>query len=292
MQHSLILSLNKGFGSFALRQAQGRLCLVFAILVSFALGGPAHAMDEDPVTLKVVAVNPSEDKTQQIPVRIDLPQEITPKDVLDVGEMKLEYDDERKVYFVSKEAIQLAPKETKVFEVRVRDVWFISKVQLDSLRSQADSLAKRLEKTEHAAIAQEIVGSVQTRLEDIATVQGDETLSRKSKIGAYRLNLQTIAQIKEDLSRLEKMLTTIGSKVPEALKSLPQSEAPSTQTMWMTIFIILIFLGALGGLFFITWNQRAASSKDMSNVKQLVYPDAGQKPAGPADSSKEQKKAA
>lgn len=237
---------------------------------ALAAAGP----DREPVTLSVVAVNPSAEKTQVVPVKIELPQEVTPKDILETGELKLEYNEDHKAYYVYKEAVALAPKETRVFAVVVRDIWFIPQGQLDSLRGYTSLLLGRLEKSEYFATAKELADSVTKRLDKIQTTQNDDSLSRKSRIGAYRYHLQTIAEIKEDLARMEKLLTFVGGPpVPEMLKESPlKSDAPSQTTTWMVIFLIIIFVGLLGGQFFMTWHRRAQVTQDLAVVRQVAFP--------------------
>lgn len=234
----------------------------------------AKTPDREPVMLSVVAVNPSADKTQVIPVKIELPQEVTPSDVLDTGELQLEYDEDRQAYFVYKDAVALAPKETRVFEVTVRDVWHIPKNELNSLRDYTSLVMERLQKTEYAATAKELADSILKRLNGIETTQNDDRLSRKSRIGAYRYHLQDIAAIKEDLARMEKLLTFVGGPpVPELLEDSPlKSDAPSRTTTWLVIFLIVIFVGLLGGQFFFTWHRRAQVTQDLAVVRQVAFP--------------------
>lgn len=261
----------------------------WGLLVVGVLAGPwsAHAAltppagpDREPVTLSVVAVNPSAEKTQVVPVKIELPQEVTPKDILETGELKLEYNEDHKSYYVYKEAVALAPKETRVFAVVVRDIWFIPQGQLDSLRGYTSLLLGRLEKSEYFATAKELADSVIKRLNEIQTTQNDESLSRKSRIGAYRYHLQTIAEIKEDLARMEKLLTFVGGPpVPEMLKESPlKSDAPSQTTTWLVIFLIIIFVGLLGGQFFMTWHRRAQVTQDLALVRQAAFPTSQRPP--------------
>ena len=256
--------------------------LVLAIAI---LGGqPAFAAEpeREPVILKVVAVNPSADKTQMVPVKIELPQEVTPKDVLDKGELDLDFDEARSMYYVHKDAVELAPKETRVFQVSVRDVWFIPQAQLDSLKEYTNLLMGRLAKSDYAATAKQLGDSIHERLQQIQTTQNDESLGRKARIGAYRYHLQTIEQVKEDLARMEKLLTFVGGPpVPEMLEESPlKADAPSRTTTWLVIFLIVIFLGLLGGQFFFTWHGRTRSASELAAVRQgaLAGAKAGQAP--------------
>ncbi len=238
-----------------------------------ALPQALAAPEREPVTLSVVTVNPSTDKTHTVPVRIDLPVEITPGDVLDTGALKLEFDDARSIYYVYQEKVELTPKETKVFEVMIRDVWFVLEDQLGSLRNYTQMVLGRLEGTEYYEPGQQLGQSILRRLEQIAAVQDDETLSRKSRIGAYRIHLRMIDEIKEDLARMEKLLTfTGGPPVPEMLEESPlKSDAPSTTTTWLVIFLVVIFVGLLGAQFFFTWHRRTQVTQELDVVRRQAF---------------------
>ena len=251
--------------------------VIFSIAI-VAMGwaaAPVYALaaaEQDPMTLRVVAVNPSTDKSKTVPVRIDLPQEITPSDILEHGDLQVEFDTERSLYYAFKDSVTLAPKQTKIFEIIVRDVWFIPDPELDGLKSHTQLLLKRLAKSEYYETAKALGGSIVSRLEEIQTTQADETVSRKQRIGAYRKNLQTLAVIREDLARLEKMLSfTGGPPVPDILEESPlKSDSPSTTTTWLVIFLTMVFLGLLAGQFFFTWQRRVKASVEAAGDQSSV----------------------
>ncbi len=247
------------------------------------------ALEREPMTLRVVAVNPSTDKSRTVPVRIDLPQEIKPADIMDRGELDIEYDTDRSLYFVHKNDVALAPKQTKIFEVIVRDVWFIPDPELEGLRSQTNLLLKRLESSEYRDAGQQLGDTILARLEEIAQVQNDETIGRKQRIGGYRRNLIALQEIKDDLARMEKLLSFVGSTpVPEILEhSALRSDSPSTTTTWLVIFLIVIFMGLLAGQFFFTWQRRVKASADFSNEQQTAFPRSNAVEAGKGPLSKE-----
>ena len=241
-------------------------CSTSKVLACLVVGGwglvhaaPAAATPtRDPVTMRVVAVNPSAEKNRTVPVRIDLPKEVTPTDIVDHGELSVEYDTDRSLYYLYKEDVQLAPKQTKVFEVLVKDVWFIPEEELEGLKTHTNIMLDRLKDSEYYPFAKQLGVSVIGRLEAIGKEQADETISRKQRIGDYRNNSQTLKIVKEDLARMEKLLTfTGGPPVPEMMQeSSLKSDAPSTTTTWLVIFLIVIFMGLLAGQFFFTWQRR------------------------------------
>ena len=257
------------------------------LAVSLLLAAPrarAEGPQREPMTMKVVAVNPSADKTRTVPVRIDLPQEIRPTDILDHGELSVEFDTERSIYYVYKPDVELAPKQTKVFEVIVRDVWYIPGEELDGLRGHTNVLLERLKDSEYYQFAKQLAESITGRLEEIQKLQEDETVGRKQRIGAYRNNTQTMGRIKEDLTRMEKLLSfTGGPPVPEMLEESPlKSDAPSSTTTWLVIFLVITFMGLLAGQFFFTWQRRAKAMQDYSDASGTTG-DA-QLPGGPGSS--------
>lgn len=250
--------------------------LVLSVFLLIGAAGSlcwAADVERDPVTMSVVVVNPSADKIQTIPVRIDLPSEITPTDVLESGDLKLEYDDERALYFVHREDVQLKPKETQIFSVKMRDLWFVPEAKIADLREYTQVLLGKLRHSEYFEAAKRLSKLIFEQLDAISAMQKDETLSRKSRIGAYRRNMQTIDQIREDLARMEKLLSFAGGPpVPNMLEeSALRSDAPSTTTTWGVIFLIVIFLGLLGGQFFFTWQRKMQKGPQDLGALHDVY---------------------
>lgn len=238
--------------------------------------------------MSVVAANPSPDKTRVIPVRIDLPKEVTPKDVLDAGGLELEYDDTRGNYYVYKQDVELAPKKTRVFEVILRDVWFIPQEDLDSLKDYTKLILGKLKDTEYYNTAKPMADTIVQRLDEIAAMQNDDTLSRKSYIGAYRLNLKAIERIKEQLDRLEKILATAGGPLAPGMlaKAKIKSEEPTKTMTWIVIFVIIIFVGFLAAAFFFTWHGQTRLGKDdLLSAKRAAFPEVKSSPDHNKDSA-------
>lgn len=239
--------------------------VAFGLAVAAALGTAAPALwaaEREPITLRVVAVNPSADTPKTVPVRIELPQEVTPADILDSGELSIEFDEQRSKYYAYKDGVTLAPKQTRVFEISVRDVWFVPEPQLQSLKAQTRLTLQRLEKTDYYPSATQLAESIVQRLDSITAIQRSETISRKQQIGAFRRHSLVLKDVKEDLARLEKLLSFSGGPpVPSMLEESPlKSDSPSTTTTWLVIFLIVIFMGLLAGQFFFTWQRRLKPS--------------------------------
>jgi len=241
------------------------------------------------VRFKVVAVNPSKIKKQVVQVKTYLPEEVKPKDIIDLGGLDVEYDQEKSIYYVYRNALELAPSEIKSFEVEVEDVWLVSQTKLDDLKSRVDTVVAKADRTEYAERVKEISDKVYPRLKDIAASQLDESVSRSQHIGIYRQNLETMKSIAEDISRMEKILATAGGPIaPDMLtKTKVKAESPTKTITWIVIFIIIVFIGLMAGVLFFTWNrQTKLSREELLAAKKSAFSDGGSDAHGSPDQEK------
>jgi len=205
------------------------------------------------ITLRVTTINPSRDKMQTTPVRIYLPKEVQPRDVLDKGELYLDYDTDRSLYYVYKDDVELAPLETRIFEVDLRDVWIIPDSERMALKQQAQVFLERLGDSPYYHQNQTVLQSIFSRLDEIEKTQQDQTVSRDQHIGLYRSNLTVMREIKEDLARLERLVaftgTTSGIEKETSLEPSEQEEEFLLQTegSWRRY----VFLGVSLGMVFV-----------------------------------------
>lgn len=202
-----------------------------------------------------------------------MPQEIKPDDILEKGDLELQYDDKNFCYFLYNKEVVLKPGETRVFNVLCRNVWIIPQDKLDDYKSTAAMILKRLQNTDYFTAGKKLADGIYEKLDTIKIRQSDETIGQKKRIGAYRYHMQLIDQVKEDLAKMEKLLTFQGGPpVPEMLQeSKVKSDAPSTKTTWLIIFCIVIFMVFLGAQFYFTWHRRAeAEKKGLHHQKQKL----------------------
>jgi len=242
--------------------------------------GTAHAQQaqapaRENIEMGIVAVNPSSDKEQAVTIKTYLPQEVTPEAIVDAAGLDIDFDAEQSLYYVYKNDVLLKPSETKTFNIELRDVWIIPQGRLDSLRAQAQSVISRLEGSPFYESARLLGDTIYRTLDTVAITQNDTTVSRKSHIGIYRNNLLIVNQIKEDIDRLEKQLAVASSlPKPDVLEeSQLKTESPTESTSWMIIFIIMLFIGMLAGVFFFTWHAQAHATKDLiASARNEAFP--------------------
>ncbi len=254
-----------------IRTKRAMLILAFFIFTFIAIEMAAAAT----LTFRYSAVNPSATKKQAVTIKKYLPVEVTPADIIDAGGLEVEYDEAKALYYVYKNNVELAPKEIRNFEVEVNDIWMVPEYKLSELKGRTEAVLTHLEGTEFYAKAKEIADTIYPRVEEIRTSQMDDTISKQRHIGAYRQNLITKGDIENDIARMEKILVTAGGPpAPEMLaESKIKAEAPTKTMTWIVIFVIIIFLGLLGGVMFFTWHQQSRITKEtLSASKNAAFP--------------------
>ena len=247
-----------------------------------------HAQEEDSlflvstITLRVTAVNPSDTKVQVVPIKVDLPQEVNARDIIDTGGLQLEYDSKRAIYYVYNDAVELQPRETRVFAIEIKDVWMVPEEHLDEHAERVQGYLDLLSKSEspRLAEAERIAERIAKRLEEVQKFQTDKAVSKETHIGIYRNNLKVLDEVKEDIARIERMIISVpGPPVPKPIEDLetPIAEAPSRATTWIVIFIIIVFIGLLAGIFFFTWHRQEQMTESLltKSTDSAFKPDEG-----------------
>ena len=79
---------------------------------------------EQTLTLDIEVINPSDEETQEIEVKADLPEELKKEDIISSDGLEVGFDEEKGTLFVKGEVL-LQPAETTIYKIVVRDVWVI-----------------------------------------------------------------------------------------------------------------------------------------------------------------------
>ncbi len=257
------------------------LSLVFVLGPGSLVTGQETASNE-PIEMSIVIMNPSKTKAQGVPIKMYLPVEVKPTDIVNPAGLDIEFDTEQSIYYLFKESVLLKPGETRTYNVEIRDVWVVPQDELNALKDQTKFVVKRFEGNEFYEVAQKLGETIQKSIETVERTQSDTAVSRRRHIGIYRDNLGIISQVKENISMLEKKLMLPKARpIPEILETPEvKTDAPSKTTTWMIIFIIMLFVGMLAGVFFFTWQTQAHFTKNLiSSARNMVFPKRGSSPA-------------
>ncbi len=268
------------------------LILIVSSLSPSFFGGMEAAAS---IVLKMLVSNPSKTESQSVPVKIYLPKEVSPKDIIELGDLKLDYDPETGLYYVH-DTVELGPDQSVTKKVEMEDVWVFTEEQLESFVNESKEMVKELEGGPYAAEAAAVVVGIEEKVAGILKRQEETAANPREHIQAYRHGITLISTIEQDVAALETLKLYSGGGEGEG-KSLsakesisgsgdsdsrialygssgaPEGGAPlgrsiSMTTAWRIIFAILAFLAVLSGIFFMTWHRLQGTT--MENEQQAV----------------------
>jgi len=176
------------------------------------------------VILNIKVVNPS-DQPQTKVISQALPGGLNSNDIISLDGMELCYDSSRTGYVVRTE-IELGPKQSKTFEVEVRDVWVIRDDELADLSRHAKKLGTLLEGSIHAARGVMLETAITNCLDVIAGNQAANEAARagaERHIDAFERNNRQLNSVKGFIAELEDIVVSIG-KDPDRLTLFRGSE--------------------------------------------------------------------
>ena len=211
----------------------------FLILLSLLIFSVAQAAGT--ITLRLMAVNPA-DNEQTVPIKVYLPLEVKPEDVIYKGDLEVAYDTQQGSYYVFGE-YQLKPKETLEKEIEIKDVWLIDSSQIAVLRQEAKEILNGFEKTKYLDRATLMYNGINNKLKEVEQMQGLSSASPGYKISNYRNSLSLLNSAKADILAAKTLLSEV---TPKGL----------ARFTWKVILFIIIFLGVLGLAFFFIWQRQ------------------------------------
>jgi len=191
--------------------------------------------------MRLMAVNPA-DSEQTVTLKVYLPLEVKPEDVIYKGDLEVIYDAQQGSYYVYGE-YPLKPKEVLEKEIELKDVWVIDTTQMALIRQEAKDVLDAFKKTNYSDRALLLYDGIDKKLKEVETMQDMASASPGYKISNYRNSTSLINSAKADLLAAKTLLSEIA----------PKGMAKFT---WRIILFIIIFLGVLGAGFFYIWQRQ------------------------------------
>lgn len=228
-----------------------KMRVTFLILILFLIFASAQAANS--ITLRLMAVNPS-DSEQTVPIKVYLPLEVKPEDVIYRGDLEVAYDAQQGSYYVFGE-YQLKPKETLEKEIEIKDVWLIDESQIALLRQEAKEVLGAFEKTKYLERATLLYSGIDKKLKEVEQMQDLSAASPGYKISNYRNSLSLLNSAKADLLAAKTLLSEVA---PKGL----------TRFTWKIFLFIVVFLGVLGLGFFIIWQRQTKLEEEQKPQQQ------------------------
>ncbi len=222
--------------------SRGVLCAAMALvlmpLLIFTFVKPVLTAEED-VKIKILAINPSDTQKLKTTLHQDLPPEVKMEDVVDAAGMEVKYDSDKKIFYLQK-AVELNPKQTGTFEVRVKNVWLISAEDIQKVRDEIEQTMNSLKGTKYFQTGQLLYEKVMEKIGRIEEEQG-KAVGIKQKIEFYRAHVKQLEDIRSDvfsLGAMRRMQEETKSGVHE-VKFFVTAENPSDQPMKMMVRSLL-----------------------------------------------------
>jgi hypothetical protein len=217
---------------------------------------------EASIVLKVMAINPSKEQTQKVSLKVPLPKEIQPDDIIDKEDMEVIYDTQAGAYCVIGD-YELKPGESIERAVEIRNIWLVPDKELETMRVDLDKLSVLLKNTEYSEKFNFLKSNIEIKLNQISETQKDSPANPEQLISIYRENLKILEFAKADLAFARSLLSQV--------RPFP------TAAVWRIIIAIIIFLGLLGGTFYFVWQRQVKTitqedtfytpKKDEFNIK-------------------------
>jgi hypothetical protein len=167
-------------------------------------------LEEGSVVFKTLVTNPSTLIAQKVEVKYYLPPEVKEEDIISADEgLTVTYDAEKGQLLVSGE-FNLAKGETRTFSVKVDDIFVVSSQDVESLRAQAEELAKPLDKTSYFAQGVSLKSDINASLDKILSLQ-EAAVTPEQKIRAYREALIEKDAVIKKIDGLKELVNQAGS---------------------------------------------------------------------------------
>lgn len=227
------------------------------ILLAKSAGKPLTNtwLEEGSMVFKSLITNPSRIVSQKVPLKYYLPPEVKEENIIEVDSgLKVAYDTEKNQYYVEGE-FTLVPGETRTLSVKVTDIWVVSDADVESMRKQAEDLAKPLERTSYFAQGVTLKSDINVSLDKVLSLEQSAT-TPEEKIRAFREAQIELAAAKEKMDSLKNLATQAGS----AGSLFGFVGGAQTLAVWGLIVIIV------GGFIWLAVSMRAIRKSEAIEV--------------------------
>lgn len=221
------------------------ITLLFLLLTSVKV----HAT----IVQKVLVVNPSKELTRTIPVKVLLPREAKPENIMDAGGFEIVYDFSAGQY-IGMQDVTLGPGESVTKVIEIADVWAMKK-EREEVKELEDSINKTVDKLKESKLyqqAKDVQDDVKKKIEEVKELQNKSFASPDEQIAAYR---EVQAKLKEIESQLNKIGNLMVQQAPPEMFGLGHV---TIKTIWKIIIGIIALLGVLSIIFFAVWQNQLA----------------------------------
>lgn len=148
------------------------------------------------IIINVLAINGASEK-RETPIRFVLPPDVQAKDIVDTDGLSVEYDVNEGAY-VAQGAVSLEPKASKVFRIKVHDLWKLTAQEVETIQSEITEAYDKLGKVGNANNAAILKQQLLDQLDFVVTQQNSGTDSVEKRIDSFRIYRDRLDGIKRE----------------------------------------------------------------------------------------------
>lgn len=225
------------------------------------------------------AENPS-NETKTMTVRAMLPKDVSATDVLEKQNFLLLYDNSRKRFSLERDD-SFGPKESKKYEIILKDIWYIPQAQLDLLKEQTEKLLENFRGSPYENFSVQQNQTIQDAITVIQELQAEvaNTDAIEEKMRAFSHNNERLSLAQKKVKELQDLLLEIPlqrkvseiDKIKHAIKQLTKvmdivrmGFQPDLSTTWWIILGIIAFVAILATTFYVIWLTKLKESRQIS----------------------------
>ena len=182
------------------------------------------------VKLKIRVGNKMSNQVDTVEIKANLPERIGTNEIVNLGGLELGYDIKTDTYYVFKD-VELGPKETRTYEVELKDIWVIPEEETGLLQKRAADLAGLLQGKPEFEEAEGMRQLVEQALVGIRDSQEKSLIRPGVQVGqhitAYEANMLAMDRVKEAVGSLENLVLATGQdpgQLVGSVKDIPEPD--------------------------------------------------------------------
>ena len=220
-------------------------------------GSPADTGAVMVIHIKIT--NPSATEKKKIPLRHEFPSEIKTTDFVDAGGLQIGVDAEKGVCYAALEDVELAPGESKVFDIKLRNPWAGLGDLVPRLESRVKNILGLTKELDSYKAVDAQARQIAKDIEALKARKGPAQLS-PDYVAFARRQAEEVRALAARVQRLEELFQPREQpiKFGGPVMDVPR---PDKRTTWIIIYIILAFLAVFSALFYLRWFGKGKAEK-------------------------------
>ena len=208
------------------------------------------------VTIGIKITNPSLTESNKPSLRHEFPAEIKSTDVVDAGGLQIGVDASRNVCYAYADAVELAPQETKTFQVKVKNPWVGVQQKVQQLETRSEELLRLTKDSPEYKAVEEQATKILKEIADEKAQKWPADMNEQYVAFARHQN-EILNGLEGRIMRLEELFQPREKpiKFGGPMMDVPR---PDRRTTWVIIYIILGFFSVF---FFLRWYGRTKAEQ-------------------------------